>query len=605
MFEKIKNAPSDPGCYLFKDKNSKIIYIGKAKNLNNRVRSYFIDGKTRDIKTQAMVGKIHDVEFITTNTEVEALILENSLVKKYRPKYNILLRDDKTFPYICITKEPFPRVYYTRKINKGKNKYFGPYTDSGALKATLKLLKKIFPVRNCSLNLNETDIDNGKFKICLNFHINKCEGPCMAHISRSEYQNMINKVEAFLNGNTNEVIEFFHNKMNNASSELLFEDAARYRDYVNVLKNYSNRQAVDFLDLKNRDLIFIISEAENGCAVLFRIRKGKLIAKDTFFIEGVIDKNPDEIMRNFIQQYYNKVNYIPEEILVNEYPADEKIIIDWLSKNKKKRVRILKPDREEKLRLLKMAERNCRLKLDEFIAKKAERKDYTPKTLEKIKKDLLLPKLPRRIEAFDISNIKGKYAVGSLVSFVNAKPKKSEYRRFKIKTVKGINDFAMMEEVITRRYTRVLKENLPLPDLILIDGGKGQLSSAKSVLDKLNLDNVAVAGLAKRLEEIFLPGETEPILLPKDSISLILLQRLRDESHRFAITYHRKLRGKGEVKSQLDDIPGLGKLKKQQLWLHFKTISKMTSAGIEDLCQVEGIGPKLAKTIRTCLHERK
>lgn len=602
LLQKIKGAPVDPGCYIYKNSDGKIIYIGKAKNIRNRIKSYFLKGHSKDTKTKVLVTNIADVEFIVTHSEVEALILENTLIKKHKPKYNISLRDDKTFPYVRITNEPFPQVYVTRKLIKDDSLYFGPYTDAKSLKETIRIIKTLFTVRSCKYKLSEETIKKGKIKLCMDYHIKKCEGPCIGLVSADDYEKMISKVIAFLRGKTSEVIEFFNEKMEKASKSLEFENAAIFRDHINILQNYSRRQSVELNDFIDRDFINIIIESGDGCAVVFRVRQGKLIGRDSFFLDGVTNYDTSEIMRNFLQQYYSKAKFVPLEILVNVIPEEESVLKKWLTETRSGKVTISRPERGEKVRLLKMAEKNARIQLQEYLLKKSAKTDYIPKSLKKLQEDLFLPKLPRRIEAFDISNISGKFAVASLVTFINAKPKKSEYRRFKIKTVKGIDDFAMMAEVIKRRYTRLIKEKKNFPDLILIDGGKGQLSSAKSVMNSLNLDDISIVGLAKRLEELYLPNSNEPILLPRDSTALILLRRIRDEAHRFAITYHRKLRKKGGITSRLDDIPGLGKSKKQELWKYFKTISKMRSASVEDLCEVNGIGKKLSHTIWEYLH---
>lgn len=602
LLQKIEEAPVDPGCYIYKNSDSKIIYIGKAKNIRNRIKSYFLKGHSKDTKTKVLVTNIADVEFIVTHSEVEALILENTLIKKHKPKYNISLRDDKTFPYVRITNEPFPQVYVTRKLIKDDSLYFGPYTDAKSLKETIRIIKTLFTVRSCKYKLSGETIKKGKIKLCMDYHIKKCEGPCRGLVSADDYGKMISKVIAFLRGKTSEVIEFFNEKMEKASKSLEFENAAIFRDHINILRNYSRRQSVELNDFIDRDFINIIIESGDGCAVVFRVRQGKLIGRDSFFLDGVTNYDAPEIMRNFLQQYYSKAKFVPLEILVNVIPEEESVLKKWLTETRSGKVKISRPERGEKVRLLKMAEKNARIQLQEYLLKKSAKADYIPKSLKKLHEDLSLPKLPHRIEAFDISNISGKFAVASLVTFINAKPKKSEYRRFKIKTVKGIDDFAMMAEVIKRRYTRLIKEKKNFPDLILIDGGKGQLSSAKSVMNSLNLDDISVVGLAKRLEELYLPDSNEPILLPRDSTALILLRRIRDEAHRFAIAYHRKLRKKGGITSRLDDIPGLGKNKKQELWKYFKTISKMCSASVEDLCEVNGIGKKLSRTIWEYLH---
>ena len=602
LLQKIKEAPVDPGCYIYKNSDGKIIYIGKAKNIRNRIKSYFLKGHSKDTKTKVLVTNIADVEFIVTHSEVEALILENTLIKKHKPKYNISLRDDKTFPYVRITNEPFPQVYVTRKVIKDDSLYFGPYTDAKSLKETIRIIKTLFTVRSCKYKLSGETIKKGKIKLCMDYHIKKCEGPCRSLVSVDDYEKMISKVIAFLRGKTSEVIEFFNEKMEKASKSLEFENATIFRDHINILQNYSRRQSVELNDFIDRDFINIIIESGDGCAVVFRVRQGKLIGRDSFFLDGVTNYETSEIMRNFLQQYYSKAKFVPLEILVNVIPEEESVLNKWLTEIRSGKVTISRPERGEKVRLLKMAEKNARIQLQEYLLKKSAKPDYIPKSLKKLQEDLSLPKLPHRIEAFDISNISGKFAVASLVTFINAKPRKSEYRRFKIKTVKCIDDFAMMAEVIKRRYTRLIKEKKNFPDLILIDGGKGQLSSVKFVMSSLQLDDISVVGLAKRLEELYLPDSNEPILLPRDSTALILLRRIRDEAHRFAIAYHRKLRKRGGITSRLDDIPGLGKSKKQELWKYFKTISRMGSASVEDLCEVNGIGKKLSHTIWEYLH---
>ena len=602
LLQKIKQAPVDPGCYLYKNKQGKIIYVGKAKNLANRVKSYFVKTHSKDTKTRSLVKRIVDVEFIVTLSEVEALILENILIKQHRPRYNIFLRDDKSFPYIRITNEPFPRVFITRSLINDGSKYFGPYTDARAIRGTLQIIKKAFTVRTCKFRLDSETVNAKRVKLCLQYHIHNCEGPCRELISKDEYDTMISKIEAFLKGNLSDVVNYLQRKMESASEKLLFELAVRYRDNINLLQHYANRQSVEFMDFKDRDFINIFSEGDTCVGIIIRVRYGKMLGKDTIFLEGISDVEQAEIMRNLIQQYYNQSQLIPEEVNVNIYPSEQDILQKWLTNNRHGSVKITRPAREEKLRLMRLAEKNARIHLQEYLIKKSQKVNYVPKTLKQLQIDLSLTELPKRIEAFDISNIQGKFAVGSLVTFINARPQKSDYRRYKIKTVKGIDDFAMMSEVVRRRYSRQLKEKNELPNLIVIDGGKGQLSVANRILKELRLDSIPIIGLAKKLEEIFLHDQHAPIILPRNSLSLTLLQRIRDEAHRFAITYHRNLRGKGELTSVLDHIPGLGAKKKQLLWNYFKTISKMRSASIDDFCNIDGIGPKLAKITWDYLH---
>ncbi|RKY61781.1 MAG: excinuclease ABC subunit C [Candidatus Neomarinimicrobiota bacterium] len=602
LLNKVRNAPVDPGCYLFKSSAGKILYIGKAKNLRNRVKSYFSADKSREPKTFAMLKHVQDVEFIITHSEIEALILENTLIKEHRPRYNIFLRDDKTFPYVRITNEPFPRVLITRKKIDDGSKYFGPYTDAGTIREILRIIKKVYTVRTCNYKLDPDTVSEKRIRLCLQYHIHNCDGPCQQLISEKDYLKMIANVEAFLNGHSDNVLQYIRQKMDNAAEDLKFEIAARYRDNLKLLTRYFHKQSVEFSDTKNRDFISLIAEEDIAAVVVIRVRRGKMLSKDTIFLERVNVSRANEAMRTFIQRYYEQSQLIPKEINVNVYPSDMDTLESWLSGMKNSTVRITRPTREEKLSLIRLAEKNAALQLREYIAKKSKRADFIPKSLLQLQADLNLENIPRRIEAFDISNIQGKYSVGSLVTFLNASPMKSQYRRYRIKTVQGINDFAMMAEIVQRRYTRRIKENKTLPDLIVIDGGKGQLNISKQVLDKLEIESIPIIGLAKKLEEVYIPGQREPIILPRDSISLILLRKIRDEAHRFAINYHRKLRGKGSLSSELDQIPGLGPVKKRELWNRFETIKKIRSASVEEISLVPGIGPKLAQIIWDYIH---
>ncbi|MCK9483395.1 MAG: excinuclease ABC subunit UvrC [Candidatus Marinimicrobia bacterium] len=600
LMEKIRTAPTDPGCYIYRNSGGKIIYIGKAKNIRNRVKSYFVNGY-KEPKTAALVSQIFEVEFILTNSEIEALILENTLIKTHRPKYNIFFRDDKTYPYVRITAEPFAQVFLTRNVIRDGSKYFGPYTDSRLLRETLEIIKNIFPIRSCKHRLNEKTIAKGQIKICLDYHIKKCEGPCQGLVSAEEYDLMIAKVMAFLNGHTEDAIQYFQEKMKTAATNMQFETAAAYRNKIAILKNYSNRQVVELNDCLDRDLVAVLKEAENCCAIIFRVRRGKLIGRDRFFLEGTQNYEYSRIVRDLILRYYDNVTSFPSEVLVNELPDEKDMLESWLTAQKGARVIIIKPQRGEKVQLLKMALRNAELQLNELFQKQNQKVDFIPKSLQSLQDELRLKQLPRRIEAFDISNIRGKFAVGSMITFINATAKNSEYRRFKIKTVTGVNDYAMMAEVVRRRYTRLIREKKTMPDLILIDGGKGQLIAAVNVMRDLNISEIPIIGLAKRLEEVFIPEQDEPLMLPRNSIALSLLQRVRDEAHRFAINYHRKLRGKGGISTRLDEIPGLSKNIKKELLNHFKTIANIRAARVDDLTKVRGVGAKLAQKIKLYL----
>ncbi|HDP68346.1 MAG TPA: excinuclease ABC subunit C [Candidatus Marinimicrobia bacterium] len=603
LYQKVENAPVDPGCYLFKDEHEKIIYIGKAKQLRNRVKTYFsAEDRFQDAKTQSLLKHVRDIEFIITHSEVEALILENTLIKEHRPRYNIFLKDDKTFPYVRITDEPFPRVFLTRKLVNDGSKYFGPYTDARTIRETIRIIKKVFTVRNCHYRLDSATVAARKVKLCLQYHIHNCEGPCQQLISAAEYNRMIAQVITFLKGHSAEVVDYLEQKMETAAKQLRFEIAARYRDNIRLLRRYFYRQAVEIRDFKDRDVISLIVEEDTAAAIVLRLRQGKLLSRDTFFLERVAKTELADVMSTFLQRYYDRSQLIPAEISVNVYPHNQKILEEWLADLCGRSVKISRPVREEKLRLVQLAEKNARAQLAELLLKKSKATDYIPKSLKRLQHDLNLAQLPRRIEAFDISNLQGKQAVASLVTFQNASPLKSEYRRYRIKTVKGIDDVAMMREVVQRRYSRVLKEAKPLPDLVVIDGGRGQLSGAKKELDRLELTQIPVIGLTKRLEEVFLLDQPEPLVLARDSTSLILLQRIRDEAHRFAITYHRNLRHKTEFGSILDQIHGLGAAKKKNLMEYFTSVKKIRSASVEQLRQVNGIGRKLAQSIWDFMH---
>ncbi|RKY48113.1 MAG: excinuclease ABC subunit C [Candidatus Neomarinimicrobiota bacterium] len=602
LIKKMSSAPTDPGCYIFRDKSGKILYIGKARNLRNRVKSYLSKGDLNP-KTSVLVSKVNDVEFFVTNSEVEALILENTLIKKHKPRYNVCLRDDKTYPYIKITNEDFPRVFITRRVIDDGSKYFGPYTDVKSLRNTLRIINKIFQIRTCKYSLTGEIIEKKKVQLCLNYHIKKCGGPCQGLVSKDEYDRMINKVEAFLEGRIDEVVDYLKEKMDIAAKELMFEEAARYRDQIRAIQSYARKQFVELPDIQNIDLVYFIIESRTALAVLFRVRSGKLMGKEPFYIGNVESAGTGEVVSGFLERYYSSTSLIPDEVLLNIEPDNSEILTEWLSSLRGKKVRIGIPKSGEKLRLMMIAEKNAKLQFEELRYKEGLKVDFVPKTLRSLKKDLGLENYPRRIEAIDISNLKGKQPVGSVIVFEDGKPKKSEYRRYKIKTVERIDDYAMISEVVRRRYGRLMEEGKRIPDLILIDGGKGQVSVAKKELDSLGLDNVPVIGLAKKLEEIYFPSLKDPLVLSKASISLILLRRIRDEAHRFAISYHRLRRKKEGIRSVLDEIPGLGKVKRIELMKHFGSVEKLASVSKEDIMKVPGIGKKLAEKIWEHLHQ--
>ncbi|GAB4370632.1 MAG: excinuclease ABC subunit UvrC [Calditrichia bacterium] len=585
--ENLENLSTQPGVYLFKNAQNKVIYVGKAKNLRQRVRSYFLEARALDPKTQILIDKIADIETIIVNNEVEALILESNLIKKYKPRYNVNLRDDKSYPYIRITHEPFPRVFVTRKIVKDGSKYLGPYTDVKNLRSIIQTVRKIFPIRSCKYYLDAQVIAAKKVKVCLDYHIQRCQGPCEGLVSREEYGNMIRQVEKFLKGKTRELVSELTEKMAAEAEQLHFENAARLRDQIQKIENYTfDRQLLVTPDTEDRDVVALAVEGEDACTVVFKIRDGKLIGRQHFYLDSVGEFESQKILEQFIQQYYLEVDYLPDQILLPEdLGPNLELIAEWLSQKASHKIEILIPKIGEKKQLVNLCQKNARFLLDELLIQKMKKKDHLAYNVRVLQEDLHLPRPPKRIEAFDISNLQGRNAVASMVCFVNGRPCKSEYRHFRIKSKETPDDFAMMREVVYRRYKRVLEEKLEMPDLILIDGGKGQLSSALQVLNELGIADQPIIGLAKRLEEVYLPGMSESQNIPKRSAGLKLLQHIRDESHRFAITYHRKLRSKQTLKSPLDDIPGIGPKRKQMLLKTFGSLKKIREASKEELME--------------------
>ncbi|MBN1481637.1 excinuclease ABC subunit C [candidate division KSB1 bacterium] len=600
--EKLDNLSRKPGVYIYKDKRDDIIYIGKAKVLRNRVRSYFQDGHV-DAKTRHLVSRIHDIETIITDTEVEALILEANLVKEHKPRYNINLKDDKSFPYIRVTNEPFPRIFPTRKIVKDGSRYFGPYTNVIRMKALLTTIKKIFPIRSCNLPLNDKTISVKKFKVCLNYHIHRCNGPCEGFVSREEYNRTISYIIDFIKGNTRQVERDIRERMLDLSEKLRFEEAARLRDQLHSITMFSERQKVLDNQFGDRDIIATASDDGDACCVVFRVREGKIVSKDHFYLENAHGENIAAITQVFLQQFYLKVEDVPPEILVPcHFGQDHNSLQKWLEQKGNKRLDLIFPRRGEKARLLEMCTRNATHHLEELKLKKMQSKEYIAGSVKALQKALQLEKPPRRIEGFDISNIQGTNPVASMVCFMNGRPAKGEYRRFKIRSKQSPDDFAMMHEVVKRRYTRLLKERKNMPDLILIDGGKGQLNAALAALGELGLDSQPIVALAKRLDQVFKPGYSDPQNVPHDSAGLKLLQRVRDESHRFAVTYHRSLRKKRTLTSELKNIPGIGEKRKTALLKHFRSVENIKAASVEDLAGVDSITPKQARLIYTHLH---
>lgn len=593
---KLRNLPLEPGVYFFKDIKNEILYIGKAKNLRNRVRSYFQKNKYQTAKNQSMIARIKDLEWLVVRSEVEALLTEANLIKKHKPHYNISLKDDKTFPYIRITNEPYPRIFITRNIIKDGSKYFGPYTNIHLLRQSLKAVHKIFPVRSCDFFLDRDIISKKKVKLCLDYHINKCEGPCEGLVSKEYYGKMINRVKLFLLGKTRETEIFIKKEMELASSELRFEDAVMYRDQLQAIISFREKQRKIAADFHDRDVFALAQQDKLGIMVVVRIRSGRIFSREKIYLQKLDDKQ-SSIFESVLTQFYLDTDFIPPEITVAVMPDNKSQIIKFLKEKQNGAVRLNFPQRGEKFKEVLLAEQNAKLLLGELILERKKRRELIPKMISHLETDLQLKVPPRRIEAFDISHLGGTNTVASMVCFIDGKPRKSEYRKFKIKSVSGIDDFAAIREVVFRRYKRVKNEQGKYPDLILVDGGKGQLSSALNALNELNLDYLPVIGLAKRLEEVYKKGQSQAQSIPKQSPGLILLRRIRDEAHRFAITFQRHKRTADITGSIFDAIKGMGPARVKKLLLGFSDLEAISAAEISTIRKKVSVPENLAEEI--------
>ncbi|MEE3233587.1 MAG: excinuclease ABC subunit UvrC [Candidatus Latescibacterota bacterium] len=598
---KINTMPTDAGVYLLKRSNGTVIYVGKAKNLRNRVRSYFVKG-AHDGRRQfrALVRNVSDLECIVTETEQEALILEATQIKLHKPRYNILLKDDKKYPFIRITDEPFPRIFSTRDIEHDGSQYLGPFSNVRAMHTTLDLMQKVFPVRSCDFKLPSSQI-----KICLEYHIKRCEGPCENLVKKEAYKKTVERAVRFLRGQNNEIIRELKQLMRKAADKLQFERAAQYRNQLNSLESMRARQKVVMDESVNRDVVGIARNDDDACCIVLEVREGRLLGKKHHFLSGTIDSEDDEIISAFCRQFYLQNDFVPPEIHVPSLPSDTCEINKWLSERMTSRVHINQPQRGPKAQMVDMAKKNAVQLLKERQLKRELKRDKVPQSIYALQRDLNLPTLPRHIAGIDISNFQGTNPIGSLVTFEDGKPKRSQYRYFKIREVEGPDDFASIHEVVTRHFTGIIKRGETLPDLLLIDGGKGQLSSALKALVEVGKPNQIVLGLAKRLEEIFLPDQKAPVLLPRTSSSLRLLQILRDEAHRFALKNHRHQRAKNTLTSQLDNIPGVGPKRRNVLLQIFGSVQRIKAMAAADIAAVPGFSPQLAESILTHLKNNK
>jgi len=610
---KLKNLPDQPGVYIMKNDNGRVIYIGKAVSLKNRVRQYFRStGHTG--KVGAMVSHTTDFEYILTDSEVEALILESNLIKKHRPKYNILLKDDKHYPFIQITTgEEYPRILLTRKINKDNHRYFGPYTSAKAVRETIEVIKKIFPIRTCNRVIKEGQAPD---RPCLNYYIGQCWGPCLGNVKKSDYQNMINEVCRFLEGKQEDILAKLRKQMQEAADKLHFEKAGALRDKIQAVEKILEDQKIISTSMVDQDILSFYQESDQTAVQIFFVRRGKLISTEHHVLEDTRGEIFKELINSYLKQFYGESAFIPREILIQEDIEDRETIEKWLTERKGSRVYIRVPKRGEKYKLVQMALRNAEEYL-QIYNRKAER-EYarTRGAVLELQQELKLSTTPIRIEAYDISNTQGTLSVASMVVFEDGKPAKNEYRRFRIKTVEGPDDYASMEEVIDRRFSRGLNERKQLdqedkdysvgkfsrfPDLIIIDGGKGQLGAAFKSMKKLGVDYIPTLGLAEKFDEIYFGEIEKPIILPGNSNALHLLQRIRDEAHRFALTYHRNLRNKNSIHSILQDIPGIGPKRMKQLIKAFGSVTAIKKASLEQLASVKGMNRKVAKELKSYL----
>ena len=592
----LKSIPTLSGVYQFKNKDNKIIYIGKAKNLKNRVRSYFQNQKNKSSKTVSMMKNAYDLDWIVVENEVEALLTEANLIKKHRPKYNVLMKDDKSYPYIRITNEPFPQVLLTRKIKKDGSKYYGPFTDSRRLRSILKVMHKVFPIRSCSYFFDDKIIREKKISLCLDYHIKRCEGPCEGLVSEKNYNKMIKHVISFMNGNTKKIEQYIESKMLIASNSMQYEDAARYRDQLNSIKGFSSKRSQIRSTYDDRDIFALASIDNIGIMVVIRIRNGFIYSREKISLQNLFYSDADTF-KTVITSFYLNSNLIPPLISLPEKPTNDKNLLNFLTKERGAKVRFEYPKIGEKSKELSITTKNAELLLNEWVIKRKKYQENVPNVLLQLQNDLNLEVPPKTIEGFDVSHLGGTNTVASMVSFVNGKPRKNNYRKFNIRSVKKIDDFASIREVVFRRYSRLKKENASFPDLILIDGGKGQLNMATSALRDLGLDYIPVIGLAKRLEEVFIPGNPDAQIIHKTSSGLVLLKRIRDEAHRFAISFQKNKRNKTMLKSPLLNIVGVGQKTIQKLFIEFDDIKDISMQSPETISKKIKLSKKLSKVI--------
>ena len=592
---KLDRLPDRPGVYLYKDAKSQIIYVGKAASLRGRIRSYFQESRVHDAKTDALVEQIRDLEFIVTGNELEALILESNLVKKHRPRYNIILRDDKHYPFLRLTtNEEYPRLVVARRVQQDGAAYFGPFYPATAMRETLRLVRQLFPLRTCRIT-----IDGKKSRPCLQYYIHRCNAPCTGWETREGYSKTVREVERFLEGRNDDLAAELTREMEAAAEETKFERAAALRDRVQALNTIRERQQMISTDEADADIVGVVRQGSEACVQLFFVRKGRLLGRESFFFERVAGWSDGEILSAFVRQFYVRDVTPPPEIVLSEALPEAELIAEWLGQRRGGRVELLAPQRGRKRELVAMAEENAALALQSHLLSRGNRQQVV---LEDLQRALSLPELPHRVEAFDISTIQGHETVASMVVWVDGDMKRDEYKRYKIRTVTGTDDFASMQEVLGRRYGKALETESVLPDLIVLDGGRGQLNVGIKALEAIGLDYIPIAALAKRAEEVYLPERLQPLVLDMGSPALQALQRMRDEAHRFAITYHKKLRTRRAIASVLDQIPGVGPALRTSLLRTLGSAKGVRQASVAELASVPKVTPKLAQRIYDFFH---
>ena len=613
--------PARPGVYIMRNGKGEVIYVGKAAKLRDRVRSYFGSPKGMEPKTRALRGHIEDFEYIVVGNAGEALILEATLIKRHQPFFNIRLKDDKRYPYLKVdVQNPWPRVYITRRIEKDGARYFGPYANAGSVRHTLDLTKKLFPWRSCTKEITGRDA-----RPCLDYYIKRCIAPCTAFCTKEEYDEVIQQVLLFLEGKSDDVLRRLKQQMEDASAKMEFERAAMLRDQLRSIERTVERQMISTTKNEDLDAFGVSRNGDQACIQVFFVRGTQLIGRDNFVVEGVTDESEGAVLSNFLLQYYESAQYIPKLVAVPHDPDERETIEELLSEKRGSLVEIRIPERGEKKRLVELAGENAREALDMMRVRWLADADKTDQALDQLREELSLPQAPHRIECYDNSNIQGTSPVSSMVVFVDGKPANNQYRRFKVKTVVGADDFATMAEIMRRRFRRVevilpaglaqgddgpegsgfstpersaAEDAWDLPDLVIIDGGKGQLAAAAQAMREMGVHHIPVVGLAKRFEELFVPDEDEPIVLPRGSEALYMVQRIRDEAHRFAITFHRQVRAKSSIQSALDTIPGIGPKRKKALLKKFGSAKAIREAEVDEIASTLGFTRALAEKVK-------